>query len=74
MRQLKKENSFKVLNQDQMKKVKGGGDGEGEKASWVQKGSLPVKYTPPSNDPEADTEPAVEEIEIAYESFTMEWI
>ncbi len=41
--------------------------------AWTIKGAFPVKYTPPSMDAEADSEAAVEEIEIAYESFTIEW-
>jgi len=32
------------------------------------------KSTPPSMDTEADSEPAVEEIEVACESWSMEWV
>lgn len=42
--------------------------------SWTCKGAFPVKYTPPSMDAEADSEPAVEEVEVAVESWTMEHV
>lgn len=41
---------------------------------WDIKGAFVVKYTPPTLDAEADSEPAVEEMEIAYESFQVEWM
>jgi phage tail-like protein len=45
----------------------------GTVVSWTVKGCFPVKYTPPSMDAEADSEPAVEEIEVACESWQVEW-
>jgi len=42
--------------------------------SWTCKGCFPVKYTPPGMDAEADSEPAVEEIEVAVESWQVEWV
>jgi phage tail-like protein len=49
-------------------------DEEGQTVvSWTVKGCFPVKYTPPSMDAEADSEPAVEEIEVACESWQVEW-
>jgi len=40
--------------------------------TWTCKGCFPVKFTPTSMDAEADSEPAVEEIEVACESWMLE--
>ncbi len=48
-------------------------EGQNPEVTWTAKGCFPVKYTPPSMDAEADSEPAVEEMEFAIESFSMEW-
>ena len=42
--------------------------------TWTCKGCFPVKFTPPSMDAEADSEPAVEEMEIAVESWDIDWV
>lgn len=40
--------------------------------TWTVKGAFPVKFTPTSLDAEADSEVAVEEIEVAIESWTLD--
>jgi len=40
--------------------------------TWTVKGAFPVKFTPTSLDAEADSEVAVEEMEVAIESWTLE--
>jgi len=40
--------------------------------TWTVKGAFPVKYTPTSLDAEADSEVAVEELEFACESWTLD--
>lgn len=39
--------------------------------TWTVKGCFPVKFTPTSLDAEADSDPAVEEIEVACESWDL---
>ena len=41
--------------------------------TWTIKGAFPVKFTPTSLDAEADSEVAVEEIEVAVESWTLDY-
>jgi phage tail-like protein len=40
--------------------------------TWTVKGAFPVKFTPTSLDAEADSEVAVEEVEVAIESWTLD--
>jgi phage tail-like protein len=40
--------------------------------TWTVKGAFPVKFTPTNLDAEADSEVAVEEIEVAIESWTLD--
>jgi phage tail-like protein len=42
------------------------------KLAWTCKGAFPVKFTPTSLDAEADSEAAVEELEVAIESWSLE--
>jgi phage tail-like protein len=41
--------------------------------TWTLKNAFVVKYTPTAMDAEADSEPAIEEMEIAYEDMDMEF-
>lgn len=47
-------------------------EAEGVMMTWTVKGAFPVKFTPTSLDAEADSEVAVEEMEVAIESWTLE--
>jgi phage tail-like protein len=40
--------------------------------TWTVKGAFPVKFTPTNLDAEADSEVAVEEMEVAIESWTLD--
>lgn len=48
-------------------------EGENVMMSWSVAGAFPVKFTPTSLDAEADSEVAVQEIELAIESWTLDY-
>lgn len=48
-------------------------EGDNVMITWTVKGAFPVKFTPTALDAEADSEVAVQEIELAVESWTQDY-